>query len=88
MQVVQCKVEWFNHNWSEGMMKQMVLRQIKWFHLTYSCWCQNHQKYKSETDKSRLELSSLYMESDVMFFIYGPYIGMFFCQILFKKKES
>ena len=22
MQVVQCKVEWFNHNWSEGMVKQ------------------------------------------------------------------
>ena len=44
--------------------------------------------HKSETDKSRLEFSLVYMESDVMFFIYGPYIGMFFCQILFKKKES
>ena len=30
----------------------------------------------------------VYVGSDVMFFIYGPYIGMFFCQILFKKKES
>ena len=58
-QMVQCNVEWFNRDLSGGTTKQIVLPQIKWFLMTYSCWRRNQQKYKSEMDKSRLELSSL-----------------------------
>ena len=56
-QKVQCNVEWFNQDWSGGTAKQLVLREIKWFRMTYNSWCQNDQKYKSEIDKSRMELS-------------------------------
>ena len=59
MAMVQNNVEWFNRDLSGGTTKQIVLPQIKWFLMTYSCWRRNQQKYKSEMDKSRLELSSL-----------------------------
>ena len=29
-------------------MKHIVLREIRWFHMTYNSWRRNHQKYKSE----------------------------------------
>ena len=69
-------------------MKQMVLREIKWFRLTYNCWCRNHQKYKSEMEKSRLELSSLCgVWRNVLYLWTIIYIGMFLLpNFNFKKK--
>ena len=46
--------------------------EIKWFRMKYSSWRRNHQKYKSEVDKSRQGVVWFHVGSDVMFFIYGP----------------
>ena len=58
-------------------MKQMVIREIKWFHLRLF-------SVGAETTKNtRVKWTSqdwsclVYVGSNIMFLSYGPYIGMF-----------
>ena len=69
-------------------MKQMVLREIKWFRLTNSCWCRNHQKYKSEMEKSRLELSSLCGVWRNVLYLWTIYRNVFVAKFQFLKKRN
>ena len=38
---------------TELEVRRNKYHEIKWFRMTYSSWRGNHQKYKSEIDKSR-----------------------------------
>ena len=81
MQVVQCKVEWFNHNWSEGMVKQNGATLNKMVSLDIQLLVPKPPKIQQWSRTSQDWSCLGYVESDLMFFMY-------FAKFYLKKKES
>ena len=52
-------------------MKHIVLREIRWFRVTYNSWRRNHQQYKSEIWTSQDWSCLVFVGSEVMFYING-----------------